>query len=83
MLNRQYFSHELLPVEVVDSILGVSVIVEVDESKLVLDRNIIDFSVFFQEIFDIFLPGPVANTAEVDTTSARHFCSSNIYSTLL
>ena len=42
----------------------------------------LDFSVFFQEIFDIFLPSPVADTAEVDTTSARHFWSSNIYSTL-
>jgi len=68
MLNSYNFSKELLPVEIIDSVLGVTIVVEIDEGKLVFDCDVIDLAIFSKKIFDIVLPGPVADTSEVDAT---------------
>jgi len=71
-LNSDYLPHELLLVEVVDGVLGILHVVEIDKGILVLDGDVLDFSVFPEEILQVIIPTSVSDPTDVNARSHIH-----------
>jgi hypothetical protein len=57
----------ILAVEILNCILGITVIVEVDEPEPVLDGNLSQFAVALEELLDVPVPAVVGNVADENT----------------
>jgi len=62
----------VLAIQVGDCVLGIPVIVELDETVSVLDDDFPDSSVAFEEPFDVPLPGIAGNISHVHSLARRH-----------
>ena len=60
-------AHELLAVEVIDGIFGISRIAEFDKAESVLEGDLTESAVALEEGFDITVGGISGETAQVHT----------------
>ena len=58
-------AQQLLPVEVVASVVGVAVVLELDEPVAVLERDLAEAAVALEELLDVALAHVVADVADV------------------
>lgn len=61
-------SHKLFSMEVVDSILGIPVIAKLDKAESVLEGDLTESAVAFEEGFDITVGGISGETTQVHTS---------------
>lgn len=61
------FSHHRLSVEIVASVLGVSLVFKLDERESKLDGNITDFAVSIEKSLNISFASSIRNTTQINT----------------
>jgi len=66
-LNSHNLPHELFLVQIVARVLSIAPVVELDESKFVLDGNVFDLAIFSEEMFDVTVSASVSNASKVNT----------------
>jgi len=66
-LDNESLSHKLFSVEVVDSILGISVIAKLNKAESVFEGDLTESAVAFEEGFDITVGGISGETTQVHT----------------
>ena len=70
---------KILPVEVVNSIVGVSIILEIDEAIAILDGYFSKFSESFEKLLHVTFSDVVPNVANINSLPRRHFQPSSIF----
>ncbi len=70
MILKAPFSHELPAVELVDGVVGIAVVLKLDEAVPVLERDLLDAAELPEEPVHVGLPRPVGQPAHVH--AGRH-----------
>jgi len=74
-LNADTTSFKVLSVEIVNGVIGIPVIVELDESVAVLDHDVLNSAVALKKLLDVSLAYVVGNVPDVNSLARRHYRS--------
>lgn len=69
MFNRDSISKQFLAVELVDSIVSIPVVLELNESKVLLEKHIGGAAELAEELLQVPLPGPGGHVADINSTA--------------
>jgi len=73
VLNRNPFSQNFLSIELIDCVISITMVIELNKSKSLLDQDVRLPAIAFEEPLQILLPAPRGQVPNVDPAPAsRH-----------
>lgn len=69
MFNRDSIAKQFLAVELVDSIVSIPVVLELNESEVLLEKHIGGAAELAEELLQVPLPGPGGHVADINSTA--------------
>jgi len=73
VLNRNPFTQNFLPIELIDCIISIAMVIKLDKSESLLDQDVRLPAVTFEEPLQVLLPGARGQVPNIDPAPAsRH-----------